>query len=204
MSFLTFPCQPGGVSERLSGAQSPAGVQPQQHLQEEPFLGSAKPPRAHTTPARSRLGLSGAGVGVRPQQPLAGCPAKTWQPPPVPGRPSAPPQALASPGRVTPGEAAGAPRGFGGFCRGTPALLSPRATPLAPFLTRNEGWCAALSGWPSGLRRCVQVAVSPGGVGSNPTSDSSLLGLHLVMGLQRCSSRASPVQHVYTRSPRRS
>ena len=29
-----------------------------------------------------------------------------------------------------------------------------------------------MSGWPSGLRRCVQVAVSPGGVGSNPTSDS--------------------------------
>ncbi|XP_027381349.1 basic proline-rich protein-like [Bos indicus x Bos taurus] len=28
-----------------------------------------------------------------------------------------------------------------------------------------------LSGWPSGLRRCVQVAVSPGGVGSNPTPD---------------------------------
>ena len=28
-----------------------------------------------------------------------------------------------------------------------------------------------MSGWPSGLRRCVQVAVSPGGVGSNPTSD---------------------------------
>ena len=28
------------------------------------------------------------------------------------------------------------------------------------------------SGWPSGLRRCVQVAVSPGGVGSNPTSDN--------------------------------
>lgn len=26
-------------------------------------------------------------------------------------------------------------------------------------------------GWPSGLRRCVQVAVSPGGVGSNPTPD---------------------------------
>ena len=24
--------------------------------------------------------------------------------------------------------------------------------------------------WPSGLRRCVQVAVSPGGVGSNPTA----------------------------------
>ena len=30
------------------------------------------------------------------------------------------------------------------------------------------------SGWPSGLRRCVQVAVSIGGVGSNPTSDSFL------------------------------
>ena len=30
------------------------------------------------------------------------------------------------------------------------------------------------SGWPSGLRRCVQVAVSPGGVGSNPTSDNIL------------------------------
>nr|XP_044614537.1 translation initiation factor IF-2-like [Equus asinus] len=28
------------------------------------------------------------------------------------------------------------------------------------------------SGWPSGLRRCVQVAVSPGGVGSNPTPDT--------------------------------
>lgn len=27
------------------------------------------------------------------------------------------------------------------------------------------------SGWPSGLRRCVQVAVHPVGVGSNPTSD---------------------------------
>lgn len=27
------------------------------------------------------------------------------------------------------------------------------------------------SGWPSGLRRCVKVAVSSGGVGSNPTSD---------------------------------
>ncbi len=29
-----------------------------------------------------------------------------------------------------------------------------------------------VSGWPSGLRRCVQVAVSSGGVGSNPTSDN--------------------------------
>ena len=35
----------------------------------------------------------------------------------------------------------------------------PRAQPGPP------------SGWPSGLRRCVQVAVSPGGVGSNPTPD---------------------------------
>lgn len=35
----------------------------------------------------------------------------------------------------------------------------PRARPAPP------------SGWPSGLRRCVQVAVSPGGVGSNPTPD---------------------------------
>lgn len=35
----------------------------------------------------------------------------------------------------------------------------PRARPGPP------------SGWPSGLRRCVQVAVSPGGVGSNPTPD---------------------------------
>ena len=32
-----------------------------------------------------------------------------------------------------------------------------------------------MSGWPSGLRRCVQVAVSPGGVGSNPTSDNTFL-----------------------------
>ena len=30
-----------------------------------------------------------------------------------------------------------------------------------------------LSGWPSGLRRYVQVVVSSGGVGSNPTSDNS-------------------------------
>lgn len=28
-----------------------------------------------------------------------------------------------------------------------------------------------VSGWPSGVRRCVQLAVSSGGVGSNPTSD---------------------------------
>ncbi len=32
-----------------------------------------------------------------------------------------------------------------------------------------------MSGWPSGLRRCVQVAVSSGGVGSNPTSDKHIV-----------------------------
>lgn len=32
-----------------------------------------------------------------------------------------------------------------------------------------------LSGWPSGLRHCVQVAVSLGGVGSNPTPDTYVL-----------------------------
>ena len=35
------------------------------------------------------------------------------------------------------------------------------------------GTAISSSGWPSGLRRCVQVAVSPGGVGSNPTPDNS-------------------------------
>lgn len=34
-----------------------------------------------------------------------------------------------------------------------------------------NNWAACKSGWPSGLGRCVQVAVSPGGVGLNPTSD---------------------------------
>lgn len=33
--------------------------------------------------------------------------------------------------------------------------------------------CSPVSGWPSGRRRCVQVAVSPGGVGSSPTPDNS-------------------------------
>ena len=37
-----------------------------------------------------------------------------------------------------------------------------------------------MSGWPSGLRRCVQVAVSPGGVGSNPTSDKTLFLKQLI------------------------
>lgn len=32
-----------------------------------------------------------------------------------------------------------------------------------------------MSGWPSGLRRCVQDAVSPGGLDSNPTSDNILV-----------------------------
>ena len=55
------------------------------------------------------------------------------------------------------------------------------------------------SGWPSGLRRCVQVAVSSGGVGSNPTSDSSLLGLRLAgeWPSSGFNSRASPVQYIY-------
>ena len=35
------------------------------------------------------------------------------------------------------------------------------------FLTFLEEHVVA---WPSGLRRCVQVAVSSGGVGSNPTA----------------------------------
>lgn len=33
------------------------------------------------------------------------------------------------------------------------------------------------SGWPSGLRRCVQVAVHFVGVGSNPTSDTTFIWL---------------------------
>ena len=42
-----------------------------------------------------------------------------------------------------------------------------------------------LSGWPSGLRRCVQVAVSPGGVGSNPTSDKACILLTLFQHTSR-------------------
>ena len=41
---------------------------------------------------------------------------------------------------------------------------------FAPVAPLSES-LVTQSGWPSGLRRCVQVAVSPGGVGSNPTSD---------------------------------
>ena len=42
-----------------------------------------------------------------------------------------------------------------------------------PLLWRNFSklTLSNMSGWPSGLRRCVKVAVSTGGVGSNPTSD---------------------------------
>ena len=43
-----------------------------------------------------------------------------------------------------------------------------------------------MSGWPSGLRRCVQVAVSPGGVGSNPTSDIFLI---ITFALHHMSTR---------------
>ncbi|KAL1246793.1 hypothetical protein QQF64_034839 [Cirrhinus molitorella] len=53
-----------------------------------------------------------------------------------------------------------------------PALSSKAlSAPTGQLPPRN------VSGWPSGLRRCVQVAVSPGGVGSNPTSDRTLLWL---------------------------
>lgn len=63
-----------------------------------------------------------------------------------------------------------------------PSLLLPhrrgvRRASRAPGRQRRlPAWRAATrpgppSGWPSGLRRCVQVAVSPGGVGSNPTPD---------------------------------
>ena len=45
-----------------------------------------------------------------------------------------------------------------------------------PTINSGEG-VNSMSGWPSGLRRCVQVAVSPGGVGSNPTSDSFWVNL---------------------------
>lgn len=44
----------------------------------------------------------------------------------------------------------------------------PRRLPARRAATRP----GPPSGWPSGLRRCVQVAVSPGGVGSNPTPDT--------------------------------
>ncbi|KAL1246790.1 hypothetical protein QQF64_034836 [Cirrhinus molitorella] len=52
-----------------------------------------------------------------------------------------------------------------------PALSSKRSQ-----LQRVSSPHANVSGWPSGLRRCVQVAVSPGGVGSNPTSDRLSFG----------------------------
>lgn len=65
----------------------------------------------------------------------------------------------ARPGQT--GACPGAPSGQARLC--APGRRSPaRRAACAPDL---------LSGWPSGLRRCVQVAVSPGGVGSNPTPD---------------------------------
>lgn len=42
---------------------------------------------------------------------------------------------------------------------------------IKALIEEYESLTSRVSGWPSGLRRCVQVAVSPGGVGSNPTPD---------------------------------
>lgn len=53
----------------------------------------------------------------------------------------------------------------------TPTPQSSR-DPRAWGNTVSPDRCPPPSGWPSGLRRCVQVAVSPGGVGSNPTPDN--------------------------------
>ena len=44
--------------------------------------------------------------------------------------------------------------------------------------------CTKSSGWPSGLRRCVQVAVSSGGVGSNPSSDIVFGSRWLLLSVQ--------------------
>ena len=55
---------------------------------------------------------------------------------------------------------------------GPGAAVQPERGRVRP--RRVEMRLLPTSGWPSGLRRCVQVAVSPGGVGSNPTPDSSL------------------------------
>lgn len=57
-----------------------------------------------------------------------------------------------------------------------------------------------VSGWPSGLRRCVQVAVSPGGVGSNPTSGSRVLGLRLRI-LALCTSGKKEFEEKQPRTP---
>lgn len=60
------------------------------------------------------------------------------------------------------GRSVAPPEGAGGG--GGPSWRPVPARPAAP-------WPGPASGWPSGLRRCVQVAVSSGGVGSNPTPD---------------------------------
>lgn len=62
----------------------------------------------------------------------------------------------------TRGRSVAPPEGAGGG--GGPPWRPVPARPAA-------SWPGPASGWPSGLRRCVQVAVSPGGVGSNPTPD---------------------------------
>ena len=76
---------------------------------------------------------------------------------------------------AAPGESAGAAPGRPG--RASRPLRAhtaasrhqrPRRVPARRAATRP----GPPSGWPSGLRRCVQVAVSPGGVGSNPTPDT--------------------------------
>ncbi len=57
------------------------------------------------------------------------------------------------------------------------------------------------SGWPSGLRRCVQVAVSSGGVGSNPTSDKPILWLRTAAAvfspLARCPLQGNLFANVF-------
>ncbi len=53
-----------------------------------------------------------------------------------------------------------------------PLAVPVRAPPLFSCLVELHKQLLYVSGWPSGLRRCVQVAVSPGGVGLNPTSDN--------------------------------
>ena len=68
----------------------------------------------------------------------------------------------------------------------------------------NGGPLDVGSGWPSGLRRCVQVAVSPGGVGSNPTSDNALFcgGQLLPALLALCGRHAGNARGNETIKPR--
>ena len=65
-------------------------------------------------------------------------------------------------------------------CAGTRVsgeALASRSSAIRGSSNSTAQPLAITSGWPSGLRRCVQVAVSPGGVGSNPTSDKPNLWL---------------------------